>query len=83
MADRDDNADAQTDAETRTPTGVKVEPTNRPGRIFEEEAEEIATAMAPYTWYPQRSGRVDLVIQRAQETGKIDLMRWSVKKLRN
>ena len=50
----------------------KVEPTNRPGRIFEEEAEEIATAMAPYTWYPQRSGRVDLVIQRAQETGKID-----------
>ncbi len=50
----------------------KVQPTDKPGRIFEEEAEEITTAMAPYTWYPQRSGRVDLVIQRAQEVGKID-----------
>lgn len=48
----------------------KVEPTPRPERIFQEEAEEIATSMAPYTWYPQRSGRVDLVIERARQTGR-------------
>lgn len=47
----------------------KVAPTPRPEPIFEEEAAEIKTAMAPYTWYPQRSGRVDLIIERAQETG--------------
>ena len=35
-----------------------VEPTKRPERIFQEEAAEIATSMAPYTWYPQRAGRV-------------------------
>jgi alkylation response protein AidB-like acyl-CoA dehydrogenase len=27
--------------------------------------------MEPYKWYPQRAGRVDLVMQRARETGKI------------
>ena len=37
----------------------KVEPTQRPERIFQEEAAEIATSMAPYTWYPQRAGRAD------------------------
>ncbi len=40
------------------------------GRIYEEEAQEVATMMAPYKWYPQRAGRVDLVIERAQATGK-------------
>ncbi len=50
----------------------KVEPTKRPERIFQEEAEEIATSMAPYTWYPQRAGRADLVIERAQEAGCSD-----------
>jgi alkylation response protein AidB-like acyl-CoA dehydrogenase len=43
----------------------------RPERIYAEEREEIAHSMAPYKWYPQRAGRVDLVIQRAKETGKI------------
>ncbi len=47
----------------------KVEPTKRPERIFQEEAAEIATSMAPYTWYPQRTGRADLIIERAQEAG--------------
>ncbi len=47
-----------------------VQVTDRPERIYREEAEEIAVAMAPYTWYPQRAGRVDLVLQRAKETGK-------------
>ncbi len=39
-------------------------------RIYQEEAEEIRVANEPYTWYPQRAGRVDLVVQRAQETGR-------------
>jgi len=46
--------------------------TESPKRIFQEEAKEIAVALAPYTWYPQRSGRVDLILQRARETGKIN-----------
>jgi alkylation response protein AidB-like acyl-CoA dehydrogenase len=41
----------------------------REGRIYEEERAEIATVMEPYKWYPQRAGRVDLVIERARETG--------------
>ena len=28
--------------------------------------------MEPYKWYPQRAGRVDLVLPRAKETGKIN-----------
>ncbi|MFV0295389.1 MAG: acyl-CoA dehydrogenase family protein [Hyphomicrobiaceae bacterium] len=47
-----------------------AQPTQRPGRIYKEEAEEIAVDLAPYTWYPQRTGRVDLVIERAKETGR-------------
>ena len=44
-------------------------PKKRPGRIYEEEAKEIEIDLQPYKWYPQRMGRVDLVIQRAKETG--------------
>ncbi|MBT6273944.1 MAG: acyl-CoA dehydrogenase [Chromatiales bacterium] len=40
------------------------------GRCYQEEKEEIATMMAPYKWYPQRAGRVDLVVERAKATGK-------------
>ncbi|MDX2156877.1 MAG: acyl-CoA dehydrogenase family protein [Hyphomicrobiaceae bacterium] len=43
---------------------------NRSERIYQEEAEEIASALAPYTWYPQRTGRVDLLIERAKATGR-------------
>ena len=43
----------------------------RKGRIYREEAEETATVMAPYTWYPQRAGRVDLAVPRALATGRI------------
>ncbi|MDX1384069.1 MAG: acyl-CoA dehydrogenase family protein [Thermoanaerobaculia bacterium] len=42
------------------------------GRIYEEYAEEVALATEPYTWYPQREGRVDLVLPRARETGAIE-----------
>ena len=44
----------------------------RPGRTYDEERTEIATTMEPYKWYPQRAGRVDLIMQRARETGGID-----------
>ena len=43
---------------------------NLPGRIYEQEREEIAVALEPYKWYPQRAGRVDLVLERAQDTGR-------------
>ena len=43
-----------------------------PGRIYEEERQEIATVMEPYKWYPQRAGRVDLVVDRANATGRMD-----------
>ena len=39
------------------------------GRIYDEERAEIATVMEPYKWYPQRAGRVDLVVERAKNTG--------------
>ncbi len=41
------------------------------GPIYEEYAAEVALANEPYTWYPQREGRVDLAFPRAQETGAI------------
>jgi alkylation response protein AidB-like acyl-CoA dehydrogenase len=28
--------------------------------------------MEPYKWYPQRAGRVDLILERARATGKIN-----------
>lgn len=51
--------------------GRNVTPTERPERIWREEADEIETSLKPYTWYPQRSGRVDLIVSRARETGKL------------
>jgi alkylation response protein AidB-like acyl-CoA dehydrogenase len=41
----------------------------RTERIYREEAEEIAVALEPYKWYPQRTGRSDLLIERAKATG--------------
>ena len=45
---------------------------DKPGRAYEEERAEITVSLAPYKWYPQRAGRVDLILQRAKETGGID-----------
>ncbi|MSP30176.1 MAG: acyl-CoA dehydrogenase [Acetobacteraceae bacterium] len=42
------------------------------GRAYEEERKEISVDLAPYKWYPQRAGRVDLLLPRARETGSID-----------
>jgi alkylation response protein AidB-like acyl-CoA dehydrogenase len=41
------------------------------GRVHEEARAEAAIAMEPYRWYPQRQGRVDLIVERARATGKI------------
>jgi alkylation response protein AidB-like acyl-CoA dehydrogenase len=43
-----------------------------PGRIYAEERKEITVDLAPYKWYPQRAGRVDLLLPRARETGAIN-----------
>jgi alkylation response protein AidB-like acyl-CoA dehydrogenase len=47
-----------------------IKPSERPERVYREEAREIAIDLEPYKWYPQRAGRVDLVISRAKETGR-------------
>ena len=44
----------------------------RKGRIYDEERAETERVMEPYKWYPQRAGRVDLVVERAKATGRID-----------
>jgi alkylation response protein AidB-like acyl-CoA dehydrogenase len=41
----------------------------RIGKIHAEERAEAEKANQPYKWYPQRAGRVDLIIERAKETG--------------
>ena len=41
------------------------------GPIYEEYAQELAIANQPYTWYPQRQGRVDLTLPRAKQTGAL------------
>ena len=60
--------------ERRTADGLRKysKPSDRPERIYKEEAAEIAVALEPYKWYPQRAGRVDLIMQRAKETGRIN-----------
>ncbi len=43
----------------------------RKGSIYDEERAEIATVMEPYRWYPQRAGRVDLVLSQARKRGRL------------
>ena len=40
------------------------------GRVYDEYRAETASVMEPYKWYPQRAGRPDLVVERAQATGR-------------
>ncbi|MEM7097321.1 MAG: acyl-CoA dehydrogenase family protein [Pseudomonadota bacterium] len=42
------------------------------GPIYAEYREELAVALEPYTWYPQRAGRVDLALPRALASGALD-----------
>lgn len=57
--------------ERREADGVRVwgQASVGTGRVYDEERAENATVMEPYKWYPQRAGRVDLVIERAREAG--------------
>jgi alkylation response protein AidB-like acyl-CoA dehydrogenase len=40
------------------------------GRVIEEARAEAADYLKTYEWYPQRMGRVDLVVERAQARGE-------------
>ena len=42
------------------------------GSIYAQEAAENKILLEPYSWYPQRAGRVDLVLPRARTSGAID-----------
>jgi alkylation response protein AidB-like acyl-CoA dehydrogenase len=44
----------------------------RPGRALDEARAESAAHFAVYSWYPQRAGRVDLVIEHAKTAGVAD-----------
>ena len=39
------------------------------GRALDEYRDELREIMEPYTWYPQRAGRPDLLVDRANKTG--------------
>jgi len=41
-----------------------------PGRALREARAEVAEHFAPYVWYPQRAGRVDLLVDRARAQGR-------------
>jgi len=53
------------------------------GRALDEAREEAAEHFATYAWYPQRAGRVDLVVDRARESGRADdpVVRQAIAKL--
>ena len=56
--------------ERRPAIGVSgVSGEGRTGRAYEEARVEAEIANEPYKWYPQRAGRVDLVVARAKQTG--------------
>jgi alkylation response protein AidB-like acyl-CoA dehydrogenase len=42
------------------------------GRAREQARVEAEAYFETYRWYPQRAGRVDLVVERARETGRAD-----------
>ncbi|HEY8523805.1 MAG TPA: acyl-CoA dehydrogenase family protein [Acidimicrobiales bacterium] len=43
---------------------------DRAGRAAAEAVAEADEHMAAYVWYPQRAGRVDLVVEQARKTGR-------------
>jgi alkylation response protein AidB-like acyl-CoA dehydrogenase len=44
----------------------------RPGQALDEARAEAAAHFAVYSWYPQRAGRADLVIEHARAAGVAD-----------
>lgn len=55
--------------ERRFAARMRSEPARGPGRVRDEARAEAAEQFAPYVWYPQRAGRVDLLIEAARERG--------------
>lgn len=43
-----------------------------PGRALEEARQEAQRHSSTYSWYPQRAGRADLIIEHAWRTGAFD-----------
>ncbi len=56
--------------ERRLASNRRVSSVPAQGRVQREAAFEAAVVAEPYSWYPQRAGRVDLVIERARATGR-------------
>jgi alkylation response protein AidB-like acyl-CoA dehydrogenase len=54
-------------AASRTTPVTAGEP---PGRAWQEAIAERTAAAEPHKWYPQRAGRPDLVLERAQAEGR-------------
>ncbi len=50
--------------------GSRKTPAEQPGRAWQEAIAERTAAAEPHKWYPQRAGRPDLVVARAQAEGK-------------
>ena len=46
------------------------------GRALREAEAEAAAHFETYRWYPQRAGRVDLVVEHAAATGRRPTIRW-------
>jgi alkylation response protein AidB-like acyl-CoA dehydrogenase len=57
--------------ERRTPI-ASTPLSGRSGRAWREAVEEATHLRAPYKWYPQRAGRVDLLVSHALTTGRAD-----------
>ncbi|MEV0544502.1 acyl-CoA dehydrogenase family protein [Nocardia salmonicida] len=58
--------------ERRAGTLVRPEYADAPGRALAEAKGEAERYFNTYRWYPQRLGRVDLVVERAKAHGRID-----------
>jgi alkylation response protein AidB-like acyl-CoA dehydrogenase len=51
-------------------SAFRVDPSRHTGRAWQEAIAERTAAAEPHKWYPQRAGRPDLVVTRAQAEGK-------------
>jgi alkylation response protein AidB-like acyl-CoA dehydrogenase len=68
-------------AATKRPTG----PRDRDGRCWRESLAEQRAASEPHKWYPQRAGRVDLLLERAEanQRGNDPLVRQEIARVQS
>lgn len=57
--------------ERRLNLGRRMTRRDARGRVIDEARAESKLAMAPYVWYPQRSGRPDLLLSAARDAGRL------------